>query len=175
MVLLAALHSKRTMCTCTDAGCIRVCDPVCHYATTEQNMWMGVAVFNPAVCLLSFCVLQMDEIIEHRSVLALTLMNTICRNCVACDSNKSHIAMQSYKHILCHHQTVIQQLQHQILTVFTGDFRCRSLALILDLTLHFCYTVGLHYTTLLLLIYCYSVTITTTTIATATRDAGTQC
>lgn len=36
------------------------------FVKTLRNMWMGVAVFNPVICLLSFCVLQMDEIIEHR-------------------------------------------------------------------------------------------------------------
>ncbi|CAM9785298.1 unnamed protein product [Chrysoparadoxa australica] len=42
------------------------------FVKTLRNMWIGVAVFNPVICLMSFCVLQMDEIIEHKhSMLAL--------------------------------------------------------------------------------------------------------
>ncbi|KAG5191738.1 amino acid permease-domain-containing protein [Tribonema minus] len=45
---------------------------VSGFESSSQNMWMGVAVFNPVLCLLSFCVLQMDEIVAHRhSMLAL--------------------------------------------------------------------------------------------------------
>lgn len=36
------------------------------FVKTLQNMWSGVAVFNPAICLLSLCVLQVDEIVANK-------------------------------------------------------------------------------------------------------------
>ncbi|CAN0154970.1 unnamed protein product, partial [Phaeothamnion confervicola] len=36
------------------------------FVATLRNMWMGVAVFNPSICLLSFCVLPIDEIGAHQ-------------------------------------------------------------------------------------------------------------
>ncbi|CAN0289149.1 unnamed protein product [Ascophyllum nodosum] len=36
------------------------------FVKTLRNMQVGVAIFNPAVCLLSLCVLPMDEIIRYK-------------------------------------------------------------------------------------------------------------
>ncbi|CAM9488488.1 unnamed protein product [Ectocarpus sp. 13 AM-2016] len=42
------------------------------FVKTLRNMQWGVAVFNPAICLLSLCVLPMEEIIEYKhSMLAI--------------------------------------------------------------------------------------------------------